>query len=956
MYIVRGKRKPLLGREWFRQLFTEEDCLHCNAPVHRVTIDHENALKNLLQRFNSGCSPDFSAIKGVKAKLTLKPNTSPVFIRARVVPFKLIPLVERELENLEKVGVIEKVTTSTWATPIVPILKRDGTVRICGDYKTTVNPHLVVDDHPLPTVDELLAKLSGGKRFTKLDLKQAYLQMEIASEDREILTLSTCKGLYKVNRLMYGIALGPTIWQREIENLLQGIPGVAIFIDDIVITGESNEVHLSRLEEVLRRFKEHNITLNVQKCGFFLESVNYCGYTLDKNGVHKDQVKMDAITKMSRPTNITEVRAFTDMINYYSRFIPNVSTILHPLNLLLRKDTKFYWSRECERSFQSAKKAFTSKKVLAYFDTKLPLILATDASPIGVGAVLSHRLPDGSEKVILYASQALSQTQAKYSQIDKEAYAIVFGVKRFYQYLYGNKFVLYTDHRPLVQILSPTKSLPIYSAIRMQHYAVFLQGFNYEIKYKKSKHNANADCLSRLTAKQYSNISDVVDALQVELVNEMPVTAKEIAIETKKDQKLNKLLQALQSKNPNQCTKFEHVSRLEFSLHNDIIMRDHRIVIPGKLRGVVLRELHSGHFGVIKMKGLARGYCWWPGIDNDIESLAKNCVDCQSYSNNPVKVDVHPWQPSTAPMQRVHIDFAGPFLEKNFFIMIDAYSKWPEVHIMNNITSRSTIEVCEKIFAAYGIPQILVSDNGRTFTSTEFQNFLKSNGIIHKLTAPYNPASNGQAERFVQTLKQGLRRSRGEIISVQAQVNKIMLQYRAMIHSVTKKSPVELFLGRKLRMRLDLIKPTNRNTVHDADNVVRENRIAQVKVFSQGERVACREYTTQVKWRFGTVLEKLGKLHYIVRLDDNRLWKRHVDQMRAIGKRVHSKNGSDLDNNHYWDDDKEDASADERNNTMRVPSCTPPASPGRGEELLHQNRASPRRSNRVRHPPNFYVP
>lgn len=158
------------------------------------------------------------------------------------------------------------------------------------------------------------------------------------------------------------------------------------------------------------------------------------------------------------------------------------------------------------------------------------------------------------------------------------------------------------------------------------------------------------------------------------------------------------------------------------------------------------------------MKNLARGYVWWPNIDQDIESLTKNCKDCNAFKNDPTKIEAHVWEPSTIPFERVHVDFAGPFLEHYFFILVDAYTKWPEIHIVKNITTKTTIDLCRKIFATFGIPKYFVSDNAKTFTSTEFKSFLKINGITQKLTAPYNPSTNGQAERMVQTLKNSLRR------------------------------------------------------------------------------------------------------------------------------------------------------------------------------------------------------
>ncbi|XP_018395382.1 PREDICTED: uncharacterized protein K02A2.6-like [Cyphomyrmex costatus] len=900
IYIVNGRRKPLMGREW----------------IH------------------------LSAIKGLQAKLFLKSDASPVFIRARPVPFKLLPLVEKELDALEGAGIISKVATSKWATPIVPIVKSNGQIRICGDYKSTVNPQLLVDDHPLPTVDELFAKLANGLTFSKIDLKQAYLQLEIAPEHRECLTISTCKGLYQVNRLMYGIASGPTVWQREIENILQGIPGVAIFFDDIVITGETDKLHFDRLDEVLKRLHQYNIRINVEKSMFFMDKVNYCGYTINKDGVHKEDSKMEAIKLMPRPKNVSEVRAFTGMINYYGRFIPNLSTILHPLNELLRKNSSFIWSRKCELAFQKAKEAFTSNRVLTHFNSKLPLILATDASSYGVGAVLSHRYPDGSERVIQFASQTLSPTQQKYSQIDKEAYAIIYGIKKFFQFLYGNKFTLITDHRPLIQILSPTKSLPIYTAMRMQHYAIFLQGFNYSIQYKKSEDHANADCLSRLPANSQNTSSDVIDAFQMDTLDTLPISANKIAFETNKDTNLKKLLQALHTgKQIHKSDRF-NIDQIEFNLHAGVIMRGHRVVIPKSLQPQILKELHSGHFGMVKMKELARSYCWWSKIDDDIENIVKNCANCNVNKNNVPKASIHHWQPSSAPMQRVHMDFAGPFLNKMFLIMIDAYSKWPEVHVLNDITANTTISKCRQIFAAFGLPRTLVTDNGRTFVSQEFQNFLRSNGIVHKVTAPYNPATNGQAERFVQTLKQALKRMNCNTSNINLNLSKILLQYRSMQHASTNKTPAEMFLGRKLSTRLNLIFPTK-----EAKTL---NQNTLVKHFLCGERVACRNYSNEVKWKFGKITEVLGILHYKILLDDGRSWIRHINQIRSIGDKTPVL-GNFSNEDFYWD--SSEPSVEDQDIVPRAVDV--PVSP---QPESTDNQLVLRRTTRVRKKPEYYEP
>lgn len=313
------------------------------------------------------------------------------------------------------------------------------------------------------------------------------------------------------------------------------------------------------------------------------------------------------------------------MINYYGRFIQNLNSILFPLNKLLRKNTPFIWSKECEAAFHSAKKAFTSNQVLIHFNPRLPLVLATDVSSYGIGAVLSHSYPNGIERVIQFASQTFTETQRKYSQIDKKAYAIIFGIKKFFQYLYGQKFTLITDHRPLVQIFSPT-AIYIHGDAHatLRDILTRIQSYKdsiYEIQYRKSEKHANADCLSRLPVPNHEATIDVVDAFQVETINTLPITAIQIAKETIKDTELKDLLRALQTGTQIHKSKRFNIEQIEYSLQNGVIIRGHKVVVPKVLRTQILKELHSSHFGVVKIKSLARRNCWWQGIDKDIEAL-----------------------------------------------------------------------------------------------------------------------------------------------------------------------------------------------------------------------------------------------------------------------------------------------------------------------------------------------
>lgn len=876
LYIVKSDRHPLLGREWLLKLPLDwNKVIRCEHTV--AAIDQATALNTLKSKYPRVFDTStMGKITGLQARIHLKPDAKPVFMKARKVPFSLLNAVDKSIDDLVEQGVLIKVDTSEWATPIVCVPKAHGEVRICGDYKLTLNPQILVDEHPLPSIEELFSQMSGGDKFTKIDLTKAYLQMEVHPDDQKYLTLSTHKGLYQPTRLMYGIASGPAKWQREIENILKDIQGVAVFLDDIKNTAPNDELHMHRIETVLQRLDEHNMRVNFDKCEFFSNSITYCGYKIDKHGIHKIGKKVDAIINMKEPTNKDEVRSLNGLINYYGRFFKNLSTILYPLTNLLKENVPFVWDDKCKAAFATVKKEMASDNHLVHYDTQLPLVLATDASPVGVGAVLSHIYPDGTEKPIQFASQTLTPTQQRYSQLDREAYAIIFGIKKFYQYVYARHFILQCDNKPITQIFAPTKGLPTLSATRMQHYAIFLASFDYEIRYRKSSDHCNADAFSRLPEKHTTQVVSEIDIIELNFIQNLPVTVKDLAAATASDESVVKLLHGLSNgTSVNKSDRF-NIEQTEFTLQEKCLLRGTRVYIPSSLRKSILNELHTAHFGTTKMKNLARSYVWWPGLDSDIENITQNCSACQENRRNPNKIQTHVWEPARHVFDRVHIDYAGPFMGKYFFVLVDAYSKWPEIHIMNQITATKTIKILRTIFATFGIPRVLVSDNGTQFTSHEFDYFLKSNGVIHKRSAPFHPATNGQAEKYVQWLKDKLKAIGTKSNDLDLNLAQTLLAYRRMAHSSTGESPAQRMFNRPIRSRLDLLIPPNETP--------QQKPITNNK-FSIGDRVSVRDYYAK-KYQFGRIHKVLGELHFMVKLDDGRVWKRHLEQMHRIGEDI----------------------------------------------------------------------
>ena len=310
---------------------------------------------------------------------------------------------------------------STWAAAIVPVIKADGRIRICGDYKTTVNKVSKPDSYPIPRTEDLLATLGGGKGklYTKLDLSQAYQQVLLDDESKPYLIINTHHGLFTYNRLPFGVKSAPGIFQRVIESILNGVPCVIVRMDYILISGLDDDDHLKNLQEVLTRLSAAGLRLNRFKCTFMAVEVLYCGRRASADGTRPNEENIEAIVSAPSLSSVTELRSYLGMLNFYNMDLPHLATTLEPLHRLLRKNSHWNWTPEAQVTFEKkTKQLLTSSSFLTHYDESLELILACDSSPYGVGAMISHVMDDGSENPI--GSRTLNSAERNYSQFDKE--------------------------------------------------------------------------------------------------------------------------------------------------------------------------------------------------------------------------------------------------------------------------------------------------------------------------------------------------------------------------------------------------------------------------------------------------------------------------------------------------------------------------------------------------------
>ncbi|GFX28529.1 uncharacterized protein K02A2.6 [Trichonephila clavipes] len=712
--------------------------------------------------------------------------------------------------------------------------------------------------------------------------------MKVHPDSQKLMTINTHKGLYICKRLMYGLNGAPAIWQRYVDGLFQGMDGVKVFMDDARITGSDEISHFTALEEFFKKCREHGLKLNLNKSKFFQNEINFLGHRIDSKGLHKTDEKISAVVNAPVPRNVHEVKSFLGLVNFYGKFCENLATIANPLNnLTKKKNVRFLWSKDCQVAFEQIKKEICSPKILVHYDPSLPLTLASDASPVGIGCVLSHVYPDGSERPIAFASRTLSGSEKKYSQIDKEALSIVWAMSQ---------------------------------------------------------------------------------------IEALPVTSKELRQETSKDIELGPLLRALREGKDLQGRE------AQYTIEDGCIMYGQRVCIPRKFRKNVLEELHAGHLGIVKMKAIARSFVYWKNIDNDIEEAAKNCVDCARYKADPPKSKVHYWEYPSMPWERIHVDFAGPIFEHTFFLIVDAHSKWLEVYPMKVTTTKKTIECLRDSFARFGLPRVLVSDNGSQFTSYEFQRFMHKNGVRHKTSAPFKPSSNGQAERYVATLKQSLRAMHKYEGTIQQKLSTFLMQYRKAPNVTTTLSPAMLFLKRDTRTRIDLLLPELKTKIQD--KLRRDNFEFRDRKFDVGDRVAVRVYrAANTRWKFGTIVNQDGVLHYIIDVQGT-LVRRHVDQIRPVGDKVQEniiplmhqrfpssevrENNSNIQHAETAEDISKDRNKELGSSSVQgVPStdvAVPDLSQSSAKETDSEtrsppvpNRPLPRRSERIRRPPERLV-
>ena len=753
-------------------------------------------------------------------------GAEPINTRQYRCPISKREIIRNEAQKMIVAGIV-KPSDSPWNSPVVLVAKPSGEHRFAIDFRK-LNGVTKKQAYPVPRIDDCLNSLGTGKIFTCLDLESAYWQVPLA-EEAKAKTAFSVEGLghLEFEVMPYGLVNAGASFQRLMDQTLNGLHWTMclVYLDDIIVFGRTVEEHNERLRIVLKRLAEANLTLKPGKCKWARRQVKYLGHLIENGTIKTDPDKTAAVREFPTPGSVKDVRAFLGIASYYRRFVPNFATLSKPLSVLTKtkQSRSFKWTDEAEAAFKEIKTKLTEAPCLTCLDQDAPLVIHTDASNMGLGAVLSV-IRDDQEFVVAYASRQLKESEVKYAPIKKECLAIVYALKTFHFYIYGKtQFDIITDHCPLTYLKSMDPKCQL-----LQRWILIMQTYNFTITHRAGAKNGNADALSRCPISwdiddgkeicpSFGEVNHITTtALPPALVpDEDEMTADDIAVQQDNDEELRAVKDFIEmgvlpegDGNFGQLKRYASHCIIENGILYDVWKPKNgrsrkQLVTPKKNRGEILVENHenNNHAGYLRTLARIREHYSWPGLTGDVGTHLRNCAVCKATKvSKQNKVHLHPIKVSQ-PLELVSIDFVGPLEvseggNRYVITLQDHFSRWPAAYPVSEATSERVIDAIQRFSSDFGYPKCILSDRGSNFLSKLVDRACKKLKIERKLCASFRPQTNGLLERFHFTLKNAL--ATYPVQEWDTFVGSIVGAYRSTPHTETKETPALLFIGREL--------------------------------------------------------------------------------------------------------------------------------------------------------------
>ena len=747
-------------------------------------------------------------------KLRLKPDAVPAKHRPRKVPVHLQDAFHEEVERLVKIDVLEKVTEPTeWVNSFVIVEKVidssnahspnhviKKSIRLCIDPKD-LNEALEREPYYSRTIDELVSMFAGAKVFTIVDMDKGNWQVVLHPESRKYTCMAFDIGRYQFKRLPMGSKVASNIFQRMLDSVYIGLPGVTGIADDMVIFGRNEEEHDRNLILFLETTRKNGRVLNKRKLHFKKEEASFFGHRWNSTGISPDPKKTESILKMQFPPDKETMHSFLGLVNFLNLYTPRLAELCSPLRKLIPKDSHYSPGDPEHAAFDAIKAEFQKKIILPYFDRNKETILQTDASKKGFGAVILQE-----EQPIYYASRALTSAEKNYQNLEREAQAAVWGMEKFHYFLYGRKFILQTDQKPLVSIF---RKHMIDVSPRIPRITIQVWQYEFEPQHIPGRNNVISDALSRVTSLEFQDSNAEKDILAVNFLQYSSIEERErdeVLQETNKDKELQSLKHYISTGWPAKRSQIPMVLhpywnfRDELTIESGILMKNSKVLIPETLKQKYLKQIHQGHQGIEACRSRAREFVFWININNDLKELVEKCDLGQSQQNFFTVVQKYISEVPPHPWHMVGSDLFY-FQRIDFLVVVDYFSKYLIIRKIPNSTSSAVIKELGMIFSEFGKPQIFRSDNGPCYSSQELKFFMQNWLIEHRTSSPHYPQNNGLAESMIKVSKNLIEKT----VRQDLPWNQLLLDYRCTPISSEIPSPAEIQFGRKLRSSITIL-------------------------------------------------------------------------------------------------------------------------------------------------------
>jgi hypothetical protein len=687
----------------------------------------------------------------VEFSIDVVPGTRPI----SMAPYRMSAVelneLKKQLEELLAKRFI-RPSVSPWGAPVLLVKKKDGSMRLCVDYRKQ-NQVTIKNKYLLPRIDDLMDQLVGACVFSKIDLRSGYHQIRVKPEDIPKTAFRTRYGHYEYAVMPFGVSNAPGVFMEYMNRIFHSYLDqfVVVFIDDILVYSKSEAEHAEHLKIVLQVLKDNKLFANLSKCEFWLREVSFLGHVISSGGIAVDPSKVDAVLQWDTPKSVTEIRSFLGLAGYYRRFIEGFSRLALPLTQLTRKGHAFVWNKICEESFQALKQRLTSAPVLILPSSNESFVVYCDASKMGLGGVLMQK-----GQVVAYTSRQLKTHERNYPTHDLELAAVVFVLKVWRHYLYGSRFEVFSDHKSFKYLFSQ-KELNM----RQRRWLEFLKDYDFELNYHPGKANVVADALSRkslhmstLMAKEIELIEQFRDfslvckvttnSVKLGMLQLTSGILEEIRAGQKVDLKLIDLLELI-----------KQGKAIDFEVDGNGTMRfQGRVCVPDvpELEKRILEEGHrsnlSIHPGATKMYQDLKGMFWWPGMKKEVANFAYACLTCQKSKVEHQK-PIGLLQPLSIPEWKwdsIAMDFVTGLPRTSaghdsIWVIVDRLTKsahFIPIKITFPLPKLAEIYIVV-IVKLHGVPSSIVSDRDPRFTSDFWSEMQAALGTKLKLSSAYHP-------------------------------------------------------------------------------------------------------------------------------------------------------------------------------------------------------------------------